>query len=354
MSKEVALKNINLEPCDRWAHTQYSLGYHLPYLERMARVERTDPRFEVAWRDAFSIDFNWSINDGLIDWAKSGRITDLGHASYAADGTDQRASQECPFNSPEEVWSFDAIAEYGLPDEREQIASYDERVQNARTGMPGQLTTGGTYKTIVSGAIQSFGWDMLLMGASDPAKMENVFDNFFRRSMFLHKCWAQTSVEVILTHDDFVWSSGAFMHPNIYRKVIIPRYAELWKIAHAAGKKVFFCADGNFTEFAGDIVNAGADGLVFEPMNDFDFMVDNFGRSTCLVGSFVDCRDLTFDNWEKVQADINRTFERLNDCRGAIVAVGNHLPSNIPDDMLQRYFDELLPRLASRTTDKKS
>ncbi len=28
MSREVALKNICLEPCDRWGHTEYSLEYH--------------------------------------------------------------------------------------------------------------------------------------------------------------------------------------------------------------------------------------------------------------------------------------------------------------------------------------
>jgi hypothetical protein len=348
MSREVALKNIRMEPCERWGHTQYSLDYHPEYLERKVGMSRINPAFNQKWREALSIDFNWSINDGLINWAQAGRVTDLGHAAYASDGSDERQSGPCPFESVEAVWSFDAVAEYGLPDQQEQVAAYEAHVNNARANFPDQLTSGGTYKTIVSGAIETFGWDMLLMGASDPVQMEKVFDSFFRRSVFLFKCWAQTSAEVLITHDDFVWSSGAFMHPDIYRKVIIPRYAELWKIAHAAGKKVLFCADGDFTQFAADIVNAGADGLIFEPMNDFGFMVDNFAKTTCLIGSFVDCRDMTFDHWDKVRADIDQTFERLADCRGALLAVGNHLPSNVPDEMLDRYFDELLPRLALR------
>ena len=59
----------------------------------------------------------------------------------------------------------------------------------------------------------------------------------------------------------------------------------------------------------------------------------------------MDCRDLTFGKWEKVKADIDRTFARLADCKGAIVAVGNHLPPNIPDQMLDIYFEYLLPWL---------
>jgi hypothetical protein len=159
------------------------------------------------------------------------------------------------------------------------------------------------------------------------------------------KAWAKTSIEVVIQHDDFVWTRGAFMNPDVYRKVIIPRYAELWKTIHDAGKKVLFCSDGNFTEFAVDVAEAGADGFIFEPCLDFGYMVDNFGQTHCLVGSFVDCRDLTFGKWDKAKADIDRTFERLADCKGAIVAVGNHLPPNIPEAVLDQYFQYLLPKL---------
>ena len=63
------------------------------------------------------------------------------------------------------------------------------------------------------------------------------------------------------------------------------------------------------------------------------------------MGSFVDCRDLTFGKWDIVRADLDRTLAHLERCKGALVAVGNHLPPNIPGEMLDRYFDYLLPRL---------
>ncbi len=52
------------------------------------------------------------------------------------------------------------------------------------------------------------------------------------------------------------------MNQEIYLKVFIPRYKELWKIVHDAGKKLLFCADGNFMKFAGYAVEAGADALI--------------------------------------------------------------------------------------------
>jgi hypothetical protein len=345
MSRETALANIRLEPCDRWGHTEYSVNYHHEWLERVTGLARDDAGFGQAVNDKLEFDLLWSTNDGLVNWAKTGRVTDMGHAVYAADGSDERPPAECPFRTSEEVWAFDAMAEYGLPDFDEQVAAYEQQVQRTRQANPDQLTTGGYYKTIVSGAIQSFGWEMLLLAAAEPGKMEKVLDGFFRRTLFHMKAWARTSIEVVIQHDDFVWTQGAFLRPEFYRKVIIGRYAELWKPIHQAGKKVLFCSDGNFTEFAEDVAAAGADGFVFEPLNDFDFMVDRFGSSHCLVGSFVDCRDLTFSRWDAVRDCVDRTFARLADCRGAILAVGNHMPANIPDEMMDRYFDSLLPRL---------
>ena len=345
MSVEIALDNIWLRPSARWAHTQYSLNYHADYLARRTGLSPTDPQLLRRGYDRFGFDFLWSTNDGIVDWDKTGRTTDMGHASYAQGGSDQRPATKCPFQTMEEVWAFDAVKEYGLPDFGAQVQAYEAQVQEARRVFPNQLTTGGYYKTLVSGAIQSFGWDMLLLAASEPRKMERVFDSFFRRTLFHMKAWAQTSVPVVIQHDDFVWTRGAFMNPDIYRQMIIPRYAQLWTPLHEAGKKILFCSDGDFTAFAPDVARAGADGFIFEPCMDFGPMVDQFGQTHCLVGSFVDCRDLTFGAWDKVQAGLDATFARLAQCQGAIIAVGNHMPPNIPETMADRYFEYLLGRL---------
>jgi hypothetical protein len=347
MSRQVALDNINLKPCERWAHTEYSLGYHKDYISRITGLEAESLERAQKLNRQWSIDFNWGTNDGLYsNWAKYGRATNMGHAEYASDGHDKVQIEECPFKAIEEVWEFDAVKEYGLPNRDEQITAYQKSIDKARVNCQEQLSTGGYYKTIVSGAIQAFGWDMFLMALSEPERMESVLDSFFRRTLFHMECWAATDVEVIIQHDDFVWSAGAFMNPEIYRKVIIPRYAKLWKPLHDAGKKVLFCSDANFMEFAEDVAAAGADGFIFEPMTDFEFMVERFGSSHCLVGSCVDCRDLTLSHWDKVEADINRTFKLLERCKGAIVATGNHLPPNMPQEMMDRYIEAILPRLS--------
>ena len=97
MSRQVALDNINLEESPRWAHTEYSIEMHSEFMEKVKNNS------EKPWKESLEIDFNWSINNGLINWDKTGRITDMGHAEYDEGGKDMRDSKECPFKTIEEV-----------------------------------------------------------------------------------------------------------------------------------------------------------------------------------------------------------------------------------------------------------
>ncbi|NUP99542.1 MAG: hypothetical protein HUU35_06775 [Armatimonadetes bacterium] len=343
MSRQIALDTIHLRPTPRLAHTEYSLAYHHDYIRHKTGLEPNHPEAMLRFQEAWGIDFLWGVNDGLHGhWLGRGRATDMGHAEYASDGSDKREPAVSPFQEVEEVWAFDAVAEYGLPDFDEQVAAYQAIVDANRRRYPEQLCTGGYYKTIVSGAIQAFGWEMLLLGASDPARMERVFDSIYRFTRHHMEAWARTDVEVIIQHDDFVWTLGPFMRPDYYREVIIARFAELWKPLKAAGKKVLFCSDGNFMELAEDLVAAGADGLIFEPCNDFEWMVDRFGDSTLLMGSAVDCRTMTFGTWEQVRAEMDLTLKLAERCQGLVWAVGNHLPPNISEEMMEQYITYLL------------
>ncbi len=345
MSVEIARENINLKRKGKIAHTEYSLVYHKEFLKKITGLSENDPDFEKIAYNKLCIDFLFHTNDGLINWEETGRITDMGHAEYSSDGSDKREKEKPPFRTEEDVWEFDAVEEYGLPDFDKQVKEYEKLIEDMKIKFPEQLIPGGYYKTIVSGAIQAFGWEMFLLAASNIGKLERVLDSFFRRTMFFTKAWAETSIEVFIQHDDFVWTSGPFMKLEIYKKIIIPRYASLWKVLHEKGKKVLFCSDGNFMQLAENIVEAGADGLIFEPCNDFGYMFENFGKKCCLVGSYLDCRDLVFGRIEKVKKDIDRTIEKFFETKGGIFAVGNHLSPNIKPEILEQFFEYLIERL---------
>ncbi|MFO7973699.1 MAG: uroporphyrinogen decarboxylase family protein [Candidatus Hydrogenedentota bacterium] len=333
MSYRIGFDAIHLRPGPRLAHTEYCSNDRLMSAVR----EETGQAFEDAW----DIDFLWSVDDGPVPWAERGRCTDMGHAEFLEGGVDRRAAQSSPFTDPEQVLTFDAVEEYGLTDFDELVAHYEEHYQKHQQAHPNQVFTAGYYKTIVSGAIEAFGWEMLLLGAVDLARFEKVLDSIYRLSLHHYKAWAQTSAPVFISHDDMVWSEGPFLDPAFYRAVIFPRYKELWKVLKDAGKKVLYCSDGDFTLFIDDVVEAGADGLIFEPMTSLERVVEHYGNTHCIVSSKVDCRTLTFGTRDQIRTEIDATLEVAFDCPGFMFAVGNHIPSNVPFENARFYIDYL-------------
>ena len=343
MSYEIGMAALRRDPAARLAHTEYCSNYALVRAVT-GRDPRTDTDAWQAFHEAWDIDFLWSTNDGPVPWEQRGRVTDMGHAEFLEGGIDRRETVTCPFASVEQVWAFDAVAEYGLPDSGELVDYYEERYRSGRADHPEQVFPGGYYKTIVSGMIQTFGWERLLEAAADQQRFERVIDGFFRLSLHHYQAQAETSIEAFICHDDMVWSEGPFMHPDFYRSAIFPRYQKLWEPLREAGKLVLFCADATYTEFLPDLAAAGAHGFIFEPMTSLEAAVEAFGDTHVIVSSKVDCRTLTFGTQEQIAAEVDASLALAQRCAGFVFAVGNHIPSNVPVDNATFYLDYLRAR----------
>lgn len=355
MSRQIGMDTIACRPTSRLAHVEYSMEYHDALIQKVtgrdvgsgttstSAADYAIKPQDVLRRfyDAWDFDFLWCTHDGFVDWAKAGRCADMGHAAYAGDGSDQHASTQNPFTEPEEVWAFDPVAEYGLTPFDELVSGYEKDFQERSAAFPEQVCTGGYYKSIISGAIQAFGWDMLLLAATDQTKFAKVLERFAAYTLHHARAWAKTSISAYIQHDDIVWTSGPFMDPDFYREAIIPLYRELWKPLKAAGKKVLFCSDGKVDMFLEDIAACGADGFIFEPCNDLEPIVKTFGGHYMLAGSQVDCRTMTFGSWDQVKAEIDATLALTRGLPGHMFAVGNHIPANVTDDMCLRFMEYL-------------
>lgn len=344
MSCETGMQIMNLQMPERVGRTEYcdhtALVRHITGLDPYSPDPAESAR---AWQKFYQwagYDLLWNNNDGPVTWDKLGRVTDMGHAVYAEGGIDYQDRLICPFKTPEEVLAFDAAEEYGLPDPKERAEYFRKNYLEGQVTHPSVIFPGGYYKTIVSGCIQSFGWEMLLLAAgTDPKRFgEYVLEGFFRLTLANIKAWAETGIKVFISHDDMVWTQGAIFHPDWYRKYVFPRYRKLWQPLKEKGIKVLFCSDGDYTEFIDDIAQAGADGFIFEPLTDLELVVQKYGRTHVFVGN-ADCRVLTFGTREDVKAEVKRCLDLGKPCPGFIMAVGNHIPANVPLDNVLYYFD---------------
>ncbi|GMV36549.1 MAG: hypothetical protein AMXMBFR61_10570 [Fimbriimonadales bacterium] len=337
---------MRLEMAERVAHTEYNDNWEV-VRHFTGRDPRDDPSANKDFYDAVGLDFLWCTHDGPVPWSERGRVTDMGHATYVEDSSDFRPHQPSPFRDAQDVLAFDAIAEYGAPGHAQLVSFYEQWYQREQSAYD-QLVPGGYYKTIVSGAIEAFGWERLLEAAGeDPERFgEQVLGSIFRLSLCHYQAWAETSIEAFMCHDDMVWTEGPIFRPEFYRRYIFPRYRELWRPLREAGKRIIFCSDGRFDMFLDDLAEAGADGFCFEPCNDLVGMVERFGRTHVIMGG-ADCRTLTFGTEADIERELQWVFGVAKHCPGFVFATGNHLPANIPLSNLLRYF-QLVAELSVR------
>lgn len=342
MSCDIGLDAIRLKNPLRPGHVEYTL--HRELMARATGLPQDHADLERRFREQWQIDLCWHTDDGPVPWDQRGRITDMGHAEFLADGSDRREAKASPFRVAEDVLAFDAVEEYGLPDFDDLAGYYQKTWRDGQAERPDAVLTGGYYHTLVSGAIRAFGWDLLLEAAADQQGFDRVLESFFRLSLHHFKAWAATDIDVFICHDDMVWSSGPFMHPDFYRRAVFPRYAKLFAPLREAGKRVLYCSDGLWTMFLDDVARAGADGFIFEPVTSFDTAAEKFGKTHVLVGSKVDCRTLTFGDRDQIRAEVDASLAVGRACPGWIAAVGNHIAPNVPVDNALYYFDYLSAR----------
>ena len=204
MSYQIGKDALNLQPTPRLAHTEYCSNERLK--TAVTGLLPGDPELEREFYRLWDIDFIWSTSSPPVPWRERGRTTDMGHAEFLEGGTDWRLPTHCPFGSVEDVWAFDAVAEYGLEDHTDLVRYYEGLYQAAHRKYPEQVWTGGYYQTIFSGAIEAFGWDMLLLAASDAHRFARVLDSIYRYTLHQYEAWAQTGIEFFMCHDDMVWT----------------------------------------------------------------------------------------------------------------------------------------------------
>ena len=320
MSYERGIAAFNLQMPDEIPHTQYIT--HPQWLE-FVRKKQGKP--SAGWTELLDFDYVWSV-DGP-EWSR-GRWTDMGHAIFQADGSDYRLPKESPFRNLEDIYSLNLVEEYGPIDLDEQTEKYKAWCSNALKG--DYVTSGGTYKTVVSFAIAAFGWENLLIAAgTDPERFGLLLNRWTDYLMTFVQAWARTDIQVYHTHDDMVWSEGSIFRPDFYREYVFPNYKRMWDCARDAGKKILFTSDGNYTQYADDLTAAGVEGFIFEPLTDLELICKKYGQTHVIIGN-ADCRILTFGTEEDVYEEVKRCMDLGRDCPGFFFAVGNHIPPNVP------------------------
>jgi uroporphyrinogen-III decarboxylase len=271
----------------------------------------------------------------------------MGHAVYAAGGVDYNDAICCPFASPDDVLAFDPMDALGRINKAQVTKDFENHYKMGCKVYPDLVNMTGIYITLISGFIDLFGWDMLLMAAgTDPVAFGLLANRYTEWIGQYFEALADADVPVVMIHDDMVWTSGAVFNPSWYREYVFPNYRKLFRPLIDSGKKVLFTSDGTYTQFIDDIADCGIHGFVMEPTTDMKYIAEKYGKTHVFIGN-ADTRILLSGTKADIRAEVQRCMEIGKRCPGFFMAVGNHIPPNTPVENAL-YYNEVYNELGRR------
>jgi hypothetical protein len=343
MSHDDGWSAINLQMPARVPHTEYSVESHWEVVKAVTGIDVNPYSPDVVKRKAsqaliraWNYDFMWSTLIGGELFIKY--KTDMGHALYAAGGVDWRDSVYCTFKTPEEVLSFNFLDTYGPCDRPAWKYRFEQHYQSNCLANPDAVNMTGIYVTLISGFIDIFGWDMLLLAAgTDPVAFGSLANRYADFMLPFFESLAEANVPIVMIHDDMVWSSGPIFSPKWYRQFVFPNYRRYFEPLRQAGKKIMFTSDGNYTEFIDDLAACGINGFILEPMTDMAYIANKYGQTHTFIGN-ADTRILLNGTMPDIRAEVERCMSIGKWCPGFFMAVGNHIPPNTPVESVLYYM----------------
>lgn len=336
----------------RVPRTEYSAEMHWELIFSVTGLSVSQGSSEIekrqaqkAFYKAWNYDFGWNT---LIHNQELGEIrTSMGHAEYASEGADYNVNVSCPFKTPEQVLDFDPMATYGPPDQKILIDRFNQNYRERCELIPDAVNTTGIYITCISGLIEIFGWDMMLMAmGTDPEKFGKLTNRYAQWMQHYYDALAKSDCPVVMVHDDIVWTSGPFTRPDWYREYVFPNFVRYFAPLIEAGKKIIFTSDGDYTAFVDDIAKTGVHGFVMEPVTDMRYIAQRYGKTHVFIGN-ADTMILLYGTKEQIYAEVQRCMDIGKKCPGFIMAVGNHIPPNTPVENAI-YYNQVYQKLGCR------
>lgn len=173
------------------------------------------------------------------------------------------------------------------------------------------------------------------------ACVQKVFEfshNYVTR--FVEACGE--GLDILYLADDFASQRGALFQPELWRRYLKPRYAQLFAIGKQRGLPVWFHSCGDITAVLPDLIDIGLD--VWEtvqlhalPLSPRE-LKRQFGRHITFFGG-VSTQRLPFASPQEVHVEVARVITELGAGGGYICGPDHHIKPDVPQENARALFD---------------
>jgi hypothetical protein len=353
MSLEDGWAAVNLEMPKRIPRMELSITeYHWELMKAVTGLDvdqnspetdklRAAQAFIQAWN--YDIFFACMVGDEVV----SAKRTNMGHAVYAADGSDFDNDIYTPFTNLEEVLAFDPWDAFGFIDRSEYTCRFEEHYRSQCEKFPTNVNMTGIYPSLITGLTYIFGWELLLEAAgTSPDRFGEVVGRYARWMQQFYDALADADVPLVYSHDDLVWTAGPIFHPDWYRTYVFPNIKKYWDPLRESGKKIIFVCDGDYSEFIDDVAECGNHGFWCEIFTDLSVLADRYGESHFLIGNG-DTRILLRGDRAAIRNEVQRCMDIGKSLPGYFMSISNHIPPNTPVENAL-YYNQVYEEICRR------
>jgi uroporphyrinogen decarboxylase len=155
--------------------------------------------------------------------------------------------------------------------------------------------------------------EMMRMLYTDPTRADRIIDGVDRIRLQQARLLCEVGVDVVCDGDDVGMQRGMTMPPNMWRRFLKPKYAELSRLCHKQGAFFFFHSDGWIEPIIPDLIEIGVDILdpvqpeCMEPVK----IKETYGDGLCLHGTIGVQSTLPFGSPEDVANEVKERIANL-------------------------------------------
>ncbi|HSV30448.1 MAG TPA: uroporphyrinogen decarboxylase family protein [Atribacteraceae bacterium] len=185
--------------------------------------------------------------------------------------------------------------------------------------------------------------------AENRSALEILLDRITECQIEVTKNLIKLGVDGIYTGDDYGTQRGLLLSPALWRSLLKPRLAAIWKIAKQAGLPVFHHSCGNVFAILDDLLEIGLDVLLPVQPQAMDIRVlqEQFGSRLSFMGGLSTQETLPFGTPKQVREETGRLIDILGKHHGYIVSASHEIGSDCSIANLTAFLEEISHRNGS-------
>jgi uroporphyrinogen decarboxylase len=181
--------------------------------------------------------------------------------------------------------------------------------------------------------------DLMVAMAEIPEAVQTLLRRIADFDIRIIKRYIELGVEAVRCQDDYGGQASLLVSPRMWRKLIKPELARIYKVAKEAGLIVFHHSCGNVMEIVPDLIEIGVDVLdSLQPnTNDRAKLKELYGDRLSFMGGMDTHYVLSQGTAEEIEEEVKRCLRYLGGGGGYIIGPDNLIP--IPERCYRAYLE---------------